>query len=315
MNYDKFDLTDEEFKEGISNFFTQLLIEAKEQKPDAKCMADFSSKHPTISYLVGQAGCGKTTLRKYIRDEKYGKEGECVVELDADKLAAFHKHYEELLKLHPDDFYKVTRKFVKPGNEIVHKTVIDNKLNVVKEKVMHRGEADYKELSQFKNGGYDIDINIIAIDGSESFLCCIERDIDLIKNGFDPRRVTKADHDRMYTPFIEELREFANRGICDSINIYGRGKKIGEPELLFSTSVKSEQGLDVEGSIKALERERNRTHGEILANPSAYFNRIRIARENIDVYVADDKLKDEYNTQLSELQSEIERELSLNRSR
>lgn len=146
-------------------------------------------------------------------------------------------------------------------------------------------------------------------------MCCIERDIDLIKNGFDPRRVTKADHDRMYTPFIEELREFANRGICDSINIYGRGKKIGEPELLFSTSVKSEQGLDVEGSIKALERERNRTHEEILANPSAYFNRIRIARENIDVYVADDKLKDEYNTQLSELQSEIERELSLNRSR
>ena len=32
MNYDKFDLTDEEFKEGISNFFTQLLIEAKRQK-------------------------------------------------------------------------------------------------------------------------------------------------------------------------------------------------------------------------------------------------------------------------------------------
>lgn len=315
MNYDKYDLTDEEFKQGISNFFTQLLIEAKEQKPDAKCMKDFSSQRPTISYLVGQAGSGKTTLRKYIRDEKYGKNGECVVELDADKLATFHRHYEDLLKLSPDDFYKATRKFVKPGNEIVHKTVIDNKLNVVKEKVMHRGEADYKELSQFKDGGYDIDINIIAIDGSESFLCCIERDIDLIRNGFDPRRVTKADHDRMYTPFIGELREFAQRGICDSINIYGRGKKIGEPELLFSTSIKSEQGLDVEGSIEALERERSRTHEEILSNPYAYFNRIRAARRNIDELVLDEGLKEEYNSQLNELQSEIDRELSLSKTR
>lgn len=315
MNYEKYELNNEEFTEGVSNFFTQLLIEAREQKRDVHSMKDLSSKQPTISYLVGQAGSGKTTLRKYIRDEKYVKNGECVVELDADKLATFHKYYDELLKLSPDDCYKITRKFVKPANEVIHKTVIGNRLNVVKEKVMHRGEADYKELAQFKDGRYDVDINIIAIDGAESFLCCIERDIELIKNGLDPRRVTKADHDRMYMPFIDEVREFAKRGLCDSINIYGRSNKIDEPNLLFSTSRKSEQGLDVEGSVAALEAERKRTHDEILANPSAYFNRINAARRNIGQYVSDETLGEEYNAQLSQLEAEINKDLDLSKNK
>ena len=48
----------------------------------------------------------------------------------------------------------------------------------------------------------------------------------MIKNGLELRRVTRADHDRMYTSFIQELREFAKRGLCDSINIYGRGSQL-----------------------------------------------------------------------------------------
>lgn len=57
---------------------------------------------------------------------------------------------------------------------------------------MHKGEPDYQEVAEFKNGGYNVDMNVIAVDGYESFLCCIERDIALIKSGLDPRRVTKA---------------------------------------------------------------------------------------------------------------------------
>lgn len=147
MSYEEYALSKDDFENGINNFFTQLLIEAKMQKKNAKNLQDLSTEKPTISYVIGQAGAGKTVLRRYIRKEKYEKKGECVVELDADKFATFHRYYDQLIKLPPDDFYKLTRDFVKPGNKIIHKTVIDNKLNVVKEKVMHKGEPDYQEVS------------------------------------------------------------------------------------------------------------------------------------------------------------------------
>ena len=268
------------------------MIEARIQRKDAKNLKDLSTEQPMISYLIGQAGSGKTTLRRYISDENFVKDGECVVELDADKLAVFHKYYDELIKLPPDDFYKLTRNFVKPANKIIHKTVIDNKINVVKEKVMHKGEPDYQEVAEFKSGGYKVDMNIIALDGYESFLCCIERDISLIKNGLEPRRVTRADHDRMYTPFIQELREFAKRGLCDRINIYGRGESVDKPNLLYSNDVQSENALNVEECIKAIEDERNRMHNELIKNQ---------------------KVKEEYILQLIQLEQEINNELELDR--
>lgn len=313
MSYEEFTLNDREFEEGIEGFLTQLLIEAKSQREDAKSLSELSSEHPTISYLIGQAGCGKTTLRRYLREEKYTNNGECVVELDADKLATFHKYHEQLLKLPPDDFYKLTRDFVKPGNKIVHKTLINNKINVVKEKVMHKGEPDYKEVAEFKDGGYNIDMNIIAVDSYESFLCCIERDIELIKNGLDPRRVTKADHDRMYNPFIQELREFSKRGLCDSIDVYGRGETISKPKLIYSSDIKRDGELKVDECIRSIEEERKRMHKEIIDNPPSYLNRIKVARANINQLVSDERIKQEYFNQLAQLENEIKREVSLER--
>lgn len=313
MNYEKYDLNNEEFEEGINNFFMQLLIEAKTQREDAKSLKDLSSEQPTISYLIGQAGCGKTTLRNYLRNEKYTKNGECVVELDADKLATFHKYYEELIKLPPDDFYKLTRDFVKPGNKVVHRTIINNRINVVKEKVMHKGEPDYQEVEQFKEGGYRVDMNIIAVDGYESFLCCIERDINLMKNGLYPRRVTRADHNRMYNPFIKELREFARRGLCDSINIYGRGEKINEPELLYSSDKNGKGGLNIEECIRSIKTERKRMHRDIISDPTLYLKRIKMARENIDELFRDESIKEQYFSQLAQLEDEINFEICFER--
>ena len=51
MNKDRFSLTEEDIKEGIENFFIQLLIEAKIKKPEINNIYDISSKNPKISYI------------------------------------------------------------------------------------------------------------------------------------------------------------------------------------------------------------------------------------------------------------------------
>lgn len=67
INYERYKLDEEDIKVGIEDFFTQLLIEAKRQKKDARILEDLSSNHPTIMYVTGQPGSGKTTLGKYLQ--------------------------------------------------------------------------------------------------------------------------------------------------------------------------------------------------------------------------------------------------------
>ena len=62
LDYEKYKLTQEDIDSGIQDFFTQLLIEAKKQKNNAKKLEDLSSQTPTVSYLIGQPGSGKTCL-------------------------------------------------------------------------------------------------------------------------------------------------------------------------------------------------------------------------------------------------------------
>ena len=62
INYESYKLDEEDIKVGIKDFFTQLLIEAKRQKKDARILEDLSSNHPTIMYVTGQPGSGKTTM-------------------------------------------------------------------------------------------------------------------------------------------------------------------------------------------------------------------------------------------------------------
>ena len=134
-----------------------------------------------------------------------------------------------------------------------------------------------------------------------------------MRNGLDPRRVTRADHDRMYNPFIQELSEFAKRGLCDSINIYSRSDKVDEPRLIYSTNRKNEGSLQIEECIRSIVGERERMHKEIISNPSEYFERIKRAREYINELISDEKIKEEYFSQLTQLEDEISQEISFDR--
>ena len=52
-------------------------------------------------------------------------------------------------------------------------------------------------MQSFIDNGYEVDINVMAVDKYESFLACTERDIKLMELGFNPKPVSRAKHDRM----------------------------------------------------------------------------------------------------------------------
>ena len=93
-NYDKFKLNDEDIKIGIEDFFTQILIEERRRKNRIKSLSELSSEVPTIIYIAGQPGSGKTTLSNY-KESQYDSRDEAIVEVGSDKIATFHRDYEK----------------------------------------------------------------------------------------------------------------------------------------------------------------------------------------------------------------------------
>lgn len=308
VDYDKFMLTQEDIDLGIEDFFTQLLIEAKKQKSGARTLEDLSSKNPTVIYVVGQPGAGKTTLSRYVED-KYAEQGECTVEVNSDKIATYHRDYNELLKLLPDECYTLSRQFVRPAEPKIYERVRANKLNLIKEICLTKGEADYADMQIFRDSGYDVELNIIAVDKYESFLSCIERDIKLLELGFDPRPVARINHDRMYEPLVQELIEIQKRGLSTRTNIYVRGKSLIEPELVWTTGDNKYANPQ-----EAVLSERSKQRRTILKNPQSYLQRIEDARSKIEIMIKDEKMKNSYLSGLSQLEKEFLNELAFNRN-
>lgn len=307
MNEEKFKLTEEDINIGIENFFTQLLIEAKNKKPEAKTLGDISSQHPKISYIVGQPGAGKTSLEKYIQRE-YEERNECTVEISADKVATYHRYYDELLKLLPDECYSISRKFVTPACEVILREVKNQKLNVVRECALSKGKQDYRRIGAFKAAGYNVEVNIIAVDKYESFLSCMERDVKLLESGYLPRPVTRKNHDNMYEPFLSEIAELNKRGICDNVKVFVRGEDIKHPKLVYKNGYDN-YSCAQEAVIAERAKERKRIMGE----SSKYLQRIRVVREKIEELVENENTKQDYLERLNDLETEFLQELSLSK--
>ena len=303
MNKNKFDLTNEDIKQGIENFFIQLLVEAKMEKADAKTLADISSEHPKISYITGQPGAGKTSLNKQIKQE-YEKKGECVVSISPDKIATYHKYYNELLKLLPDECYSISRKFVTPACEIILKEVRSQNLNVIRESAFNKGEIDYERAKVFKDAGYEVEVNTIIVDKYESFLSCIERDVKLLEKGYDPRPITKKNHDSMYESFLGEITEIKNRGLCDNIRVFVRGEK--SPKLVYENGYNN-----YSCAREAIITERIKARKKITLEPKEYLRRITSAKQKIVNLIKDENMKNDYLKKIKELENEYKQEISL----
>jgi len=307
LDYDQFKLTEEDIQSGIEDFFSQLLVEARRKKISAKSIEDLSSSHPRISYVVGQPGAGKTTLSKSIQKE-YEKDDECVVELGSDKIATYHRDYTKLLRLLPEDCYSISRDFVVPAEKIISERLRNHKINIVRETSLSKGDKTFRKIQKFKDSGYEVEINVLAVDKFESFLSCIERDIKLLELGFDPRPVARINHDKMYDAFLQALIEIQRRGIANKINVYTRGVALNQVNLVYSTG-----DTTYSTAQEAVMYERGKNRKQILANPPKYLERLTEAKEKIGMLVQDEKMKNNYLEELGRLEVEFMQEVLFDR--
>lgn len=160
------------------------------------------------------------------------------------------------------------------------------------------------------NKKYCGDINIMAVDKYESFLACTERDIKLMELGFDPRPVARANHDRMYSPLLQELIEIQKRGLSTRISVFTRGCKSSiHPHLAWSTGDNKYQNAH-----EAIISERAKERKILFQKPQEYLQRISDAKQSISLMITEKRLRNNYLEGLDQLEAEFVNELAFERN-
>ena len=295
-------LTKEDILIGIQQF-----LESYKQRNSVENLSDLANETPSISYIIGQPGSGKSTLRKS-KEIEYSEKGRIPVKFSSDEMSKFYKHYKYAIKLLPEERYKKTREFVRPAENIILKTLQENQLDILRESCLDKGEKDYGEIKEFINKGYKVEINILAVDNFESYLSCIERDIKLVEVGFNLRPVAKTNHDRMYEPLIKEILELEKMQLDLEINVFARGRNIAIPALIWS----KENNKTYQSAYEAITTEREKAKRKKLSKPEEYLTRIKEARNKINILIINEEFRNNYLKELSALEEEFYRELEEN---
>lgn len=123
-------------------------------------------KEPSIMFVVGQPGCGKTTFIRSTSLSKY-------IIINSDDYRHFSKYSNEILDKYPTDYAKLTNFDAHLWGDALFSYAIQNGYSVLREKA----PTDYSLLELIKTipHNYDVVINVVVAGNLASLLATRER--------------------------------------------------------------------------------------------------------------------------------------------
>lgn len=289
----KYDLTIADIETGINRFLA-----------DAYASATVSD-NPELIYISAGPGAGKTAVEVHFK-KKFKEKGERGFTVNSDKIAEFHPQYEEALEELPEECYRITRQFVRPATPKIFDKLRENKISIINENTLDKGDSDIELAKKFKESGYKISVNIIATDIFESRLSCYEREAAMLLAGLTPRGCSKETQMRMYNSFVDGVRKLDKLGLTDEINVYIRGENINKPPIL-----KYQKGDQKYSDFyEAIVTERSKQRNDIMNDPAKYLVRINTTKETISKYGINEVLTQNALYGLDELEADYLAEIA-----
>ena len=133
----KYDLTPSDIQMGVNRLLAEIYS------------SSVISENPTIIYVVGGPGTGKTAIEIYYK-KKLKNKNEKAYMLSSDKIAKFHPNYDDAMEELPEDCYKITRQFVKLALPIIYNELIKNRISIINETSLSKGEQDIERARNLK---------------------------------------------------------------------------------------------------------------------------------------------------------------------
>lgn len=133
-----------------------------------------SEKNPSVMFVIGQPGCGKTTFIKYTDLSNY-------TIINSDDYRHLSKYSDEILNKYPTYYAKLTNFDAHLWGDELFSYAINNGYSVLREKA----PVDYSllELIKMISCNYDLVINVVVTGNLSSLLATRERyEKDILKS-------------------------------------------------------------------------------------------------------------------------------------
>lgn len=189
------------------------------------------SKNPMVVVVGGQSGSGKTALIHYTEGVSNTRE---FIEIDNDYFRGFHPDINKIKKNHPDYYVTATDQLGLGITAEVIKYFTDKRYNIILHQTLKSNRVVDDAMTKFKEAGYIVGVRAFAVPYFESKMSQIERCEGQMETLGYCRHVAKVDHDTALAGLPRTIDYIESSGKYDFIQIFKRGEKISQPELVYS---------------------------------------------------------------------------------
>lgn len=210
---------------------------------------------PSVMFVVGQPGCGKTTFINNSNLEKY-------VIINSDDYRKFSKYSSEILKNYSTDYAKLTNYDAHLWGDELFNYAVENGYSPLREKA----PLDDSLLDVIKEipNKYEIIINVVVAGNLESLLATRERYEKELLNSSNAKLSSIESHNKCY--------DFLSTFILKCLEL---GVKVN---YVISDGEQFEIISVVDNHLKLLEEYRNKSNKQALLS---YYKRIYAIKQNM----------------------------------
>ena len=215
----KYKLTDEEHEEYYQTI-KRIYVGGKTPQ-----------KNPVSIIVGGQTGAGKSGILGYstkmFRDDN-------VIIINSDEIKPFHPKSEEIAKLYPDLYTKITDQESNTWTSRLFEELRREKYNIIFEGTMKNNRIADESITELKKLGYTVVVRGIAVCDLESRISILERYEGQVATKGWGRLVVPEHHNQTYNGMPETIKYIEENGMYDILEIYARGIVPSEPTLIYS---------------------------------------------------------------------------------
>jgi hypothetical protein len=218
---EKFEITDEEFKQNADEIWGELAISATPQE------------NPTFAIVGGQAGSGKTSLVA----KKYNELGKNAIIIDQDEIRSKYpqKLYRQIVENYDDRAeYLILKPYVLRMRQELVDRARNGKYNVIMESALMAVDSFIRQGKPFKEDGYNMNFSVITVPELEANMSTLNRYCYYLEKYGECRRNTKLDPEAE-NKVKANITKLENSGLFDNVDVYVRGKELDElPSKIYS---------------------------------------------------------------------------------
>lgn len=188
-------------------------------------------KNPIAIIIGGQTGAGKSSLIGY-STEMFSDDN--VVIINSDEIKPFHPKSEEIARLYPKLYTKITDQESNTWTSRLFEELRREGYNVIFEGTMKNNRIADESITELQQLGYTVVVRGLAVCDLESRMSILERyEGQVSKKGWG-RLVVTDHHNQTYNGMPNTIDYIEQNGRYDILEIFARGEDLDEPVNVYA---------------------------------------------------------------------------------